>query len=256
MFAKERYDEIIKILKQKKSVTATELSKKFGVSLETIRRDLFHLEEKGLLSRVHGGAISVSGMGEYKSLKQRLGENTDKKIKASENAMQFICEDDVIAVDCGSTAVEFARVLKNSFEHLTVVTHSLDVYYELKDKSGFKLIIIGGEYSQDEDSNYGFLAVDMINNLHFSKLFIFPLAISLKGGLYDQGTKYIPIQRAYIKNADKIFYVADSSKFETIAVAKIKGIEEEDIFVTDSMINDDIKKIYEENGVKIVTGQR
>lgn len=127
MFAKERYDEILKILKRQKSVTAAELAEKFNVSLETVRRDLFYLESQNMLHRVHGGAISVSEIGDYKSLEQRRGENTDKKIRASENAMQFICEGDVIAIDCGSTAVAFARVLKKSFEKLTIITHSLDV---------------------------------------------------------------------------------------------------------------------------------
>lgn len=251
MFVNERYDEILRLLKEQKSVSASELAKRFQVSLETIRRDLFALEGRNLLQRVHGGAIAVSEMHEYKSLRRRLEENVAKKLEASENAMQFIREGDVIMVDTGSTAVEFAKVLKSRFRSLTVITCSLDVYMELKDASGIRLIIVGGEYVPEERSNGGPLAVDMIHTLNALKAFIFPLGISLKKGFSDQDPRWIAIQRAYMERSDKTYFVADSTKFETAALAKICNLEAGQTIVTDAGVNSEIRTAYAENGIEI-----
>jgi len=251
MFVNERYDEILRILKEQKSVSASKLAKQFGVSLETIRRDLYHLETKNLLQRVHGGAIAPSEMNEYKTLERRREENVSKKIQCAENAMHFINESDVIFIDTGSTAKVFARVLKNQFQSLTVITHSLDVCLELRDHPGFRLIIIGGEYAPDETANCGILALDMIENLHAAKAFIFPLAISLEKGLCDQETRFIAIERAYMARADKIYFVADSSKFETTALVRICPLGSGQIFITDNGLNEDIRAAYAEAGVEI-----
>ncbi len=251
MLSRDRHNEILILLEKKGSVTVSELAKKFNVSIETIRRDLYYLENKNLLSRVHGGAILPSRMNGYLTLEERLEENKEKKTECSQVAMKFLHEDDVIFIDSGSTAVEFARVLQKSFERMTVITHSLDVWSELRHKSGFKLFIIGGEYSKKEAANFGYNTVEIAKSMHASKAFIFPYAISLKHGVANQDLIFIPIQKAYVENSDETIFVADSSKFEKNSFAKLCDTVDEHIFVTDSGISNEIYKAYKERNIRI-----
>ncbi len=78
---------------------------------ETVRRDLFCLEKQGKLKRVHGGAISNATLNEFPIFKNRLELNKEHKDALSQKAMQFINENDIIAVDSGSTFASFARKL-------------------------------------------------------------------------------------------------------------------------------------------------
>ena len=105
MFANERYDIIIALLQEHRSVTVAELTERFGVSIETIRRDLAFLEKQGKLMRVHGGAVDISGKKyELPELAARLDENTDKKRGLSIAAAGLVREGDVIAL-LGSTGM-------------------------------------------------------------------------------------------------------------------------------------------------------
>lgn len=251
MLSRDRHNNILQILEKKGSVMVSDLSKKFNVSIETIRRDLFYLESKNLLSRVHGGAILPSRMSSYLTLEERLEENVDKKSECAKTAMNLLHEDDVIFIDSGSTAVELARVLKNSFERMTVITHSLDVLNELRYKSGFKLISLGGEYNSKEAASFGYSTIEAIKALHASKAFIFPVAVSLKNGVADQGLIFISIQEAFMENSDETIFVADSSKFEKNSFAKLCDTVPEHIFITDAAISEEIYKAYQEKNIQI-----
>jgi len=256
MLAGERHDAILKLLKEKRSVSASTLAKIFGVSLETVRRDLYHLETRNLLQRVHGGAVLPSEMHAYKPLTRRLNENIAQKIECAESAMHFIEENDILFIDSGSTAVEFARVLRSHFQSLTVITHSLDVCFELRAQDGYHLIVIGGEYAPDEAANCGFQALEMIASLHASKAFVFPLALSLKKGICDQDSRFVPIQKAYIQQAQKIYFVADSTKFEATALAKLCDLDAGCTVITDSGADDNICSAYRDNGIEVYYERR
>ena len=253
MLADERYRIILGLIKENGSVSASQLNKKMNVSSETIRRDLYYLESKNMLRRVHGGAVAVTKMSEFKVLEKRLDENVEEKVECAKNALKLIKNGDVIFVDSGSTAIEFAEALKGRFENLTVITNSLDVYKHLGN-SGYKLIIIGGEYLAQEEANCGFFAVEMINNMHADKAFVFPSAVSLKNGVMSCEMDLYSVQCAYKNNADRVIFVADSSKFEKSGLAKICDMDIQYEFVTDSKINHEIYQMYRENNIKIVKG--
>ena len=104
MFLNERHNAIVKTIKKGGAVTTASLVKSFKVSIETIRRDLLQLEKEGVLKRVYGGAVDKSGMKAFHSLQKRNEENEDLKRELSKNAADFVNENDVIAIDTGSTA--------------------------------------------------------------------------------------------------------------------------------------------------------
>lgn len=251
MFAKERYDKISALLRQNGAVSTASLMERFNVSIETIRRDLLHMEQQGLLSRVHGGAVALSGMAPLAPLSCRNEMNGELKRELSSTATKFVNEGDFIAVDSGSTAIFFAEALKERFSSLTVVTHSADVFELLRSHANFTVILSGGHYMQSENAFYGTLALDTIGALHMQKAFIFPAAISVKSGIYDYNQDLISVQRKLIDCSERIFILADSSKFEAKAPLRLSENKPEYTFVTDSALAPELATLYADNGFNI-----
>ena len=249
MFAKERQGKIYFMLKEKNAVTTSALVEYFGVSIETVRRDLLEMEQNGLLTRVHGGAVLNSGMKSYMNLPDRNKENVEQKHDLALNALKFISEGDIIGIDTGSTAISFAKALKEKFTRLTVITHSLDVFNIICDT--FSVILCGGYYMPEENSLYGSPALDMLKNLHMQKTFIFPSAVSLEFGICDYQKDLYQIQKQMIYASDEIYILADSSKFEKKALLKLSDMKKEYIYVTDSNISEELKLLYQKHNINL-----
>jgi len=252
LFANERRVRIVELLERKSSISVSELMKLFGVSIETVRRDLEYLENQQALKRVHGGAVSNRKMKSFANLENRMEENRALKQNLARNTIPFISDNDTIAIDSGSTAMELVPLLKEHFHKLTIVTNSPEVFGSLCDTDGFTLIQIGGQYLRDEKAFYGHMALDAIDRLHFSKAFIFPSAISLHGGIGVFVHELFDIQRAYIRNADEVFILADSTKFETSATIKLCDLSASHKIITDRELPEDIYARYKKNAVQII----
>lgn len=255
MFAKERRDQIYLMLKKNNAVTTSNLVQRFGVSIETIRKDLLALEQAGQLVRVHGGAVAQNDMTPFLELKQRNQMCVEGKRALSLKAVEFICEGDVIAVDTGSTAILFAEALKQRFHRLTVVTWSRDVLDILCDHENFEVILCGGYYMRKENAFYGVFALDMLRNLHIPKAFLFPSAISVEFGICDYESELYQIQKQLIASSDEIYILADSSKFEKKALLKLADVNDRYYYITDDLLPAELEKLYKENHLKIFKGE-
>lgn len=254
MLAKERMDLICKMLRINGAVTTGQLSREIGVSVETVRRDLLALERENHLLRVHGGAVLNGESVIPIPLPVRMEQNRDKKQLLSEAACSLIDEGESIAIDSGSTAVEFAAVLARKFKSLTVVTHSSDVFSFLQANSSFELILIGGVYSREACAFFGHITEDAISSMHFNKSFIMPAALSLKNGIGDCTDRSVKIQRIMIERSDAAFAMADSDKFEKNALYSVAPLSPGIALITDSGLPSEIAQLYEENKIKIIIG--
>lgn len=253
LFAKERQDKIIQMLSMKGSVATTELIEEFRVSIETVRRDLLELERQGLLQRVHGGAVAVGEMKAYESLPQRLEENREAKDRLCETGAGLVAEGEILYVDCGSTAVHFAKALACRFERLTVVTHSMEVFEILTQKEGFQVVLCAGHYKKAERAFYGQLALNMLRSVHVQKAFLFPAAVSLQSGVGDFDEELLQMQHQIMNCTDKVYFLADSEKFEKRAFLKLCDMSAKHIYVTDSGLSSNFKQLYEEKQFHVIT---
>lgn len=254
MFADERKTKIEDMLKRHASVTTSELTEAFGVSVETIRRDLEYMESQGLLKRVHGGAVTMRRLQSYTSLSGRRREHQPEKHSLALKACSYIKEGDFIALDAGSTAYELAALLGERFRALTVLTHSLEVMKILEEKENIRVVLAGGFYLPAEKCFCGHLALDMVRQLHISKCFIAPSAISLNFGISDHMQELIAVQRAFLEIADQAYILADSSKFETCAPMKISDFDPRFTCITDSGLPDQVWEAYKKASVDVVRG--
>lgn len=256
MFADERYAVILSKLNEAGSITVSDLVNTFDVSIETVRRDLCTMEKNGILKRVHGGAVTVNNrMKEFKKVSLRISENAAEKEELARFALQFVEKNDIIAIDSGSTAEIFAKTAAEHLKDITVVTHSLDAFMRLKENRTIKSILIGGEFLESENSFYGDLAAGQLRQVHVSKAFVTPSAVSLEHGIWDYITELVGVQKTYMKVADRVIILADSSKFEKTALMKICDSSEPDIIVTDSHLNPKIRNKYIRENINLVTGE-
>lgn len=254
MLAEKRKNEICEILSCQQAITTAELAKRFEVSIETIRKDLLELEKKNELVRVHGGAMQKPIPRNYRAFSERLEDMIAEKTEISKKAAEFIQNGDIIAMDTGSTAVEFIDVLKEKFEKLTIVTHSMNVFQKAVGYKNFEIILCAGFYMQKEKSFYGEFAHNMLDNIRVEKSFIFPNSISLNHGLSDSLPELADMQKKLMSICNQVVIVADSSKYETNSFIKTSDLNPNYIYIADSGLSDEIWGIYANNGINILKG--
>lgn len=252
MFAKERYHEILNLLRSYGAVSVSDLCARFSVSIETIRRDLLQLEHQGRLQRVHGGAILPGAMTHISQLEQRLEENKKGKLELSRTAASLVDDGDVIYIDSGATARYFADALKATGKSLTVITHSQDVFEQLQGTDRLELIICGGRYMRSERAFYGHLTLQTLQQLHVEKAFLMPSAISLQGGACDFNQELLSIQKLVMLQCDRFYLLADSEKFERHGLYRLCPLEQGCTIITDSDLNPHLRQIYREQGLEII----
>lgn len=251
MFADERRAAIAELVNKNGSVTVSQLMEAYGVSIETVRRDLEYLEKKMLLKRVYGGAISGKGMQKISQLSERLTENREKKQKLCLTAMQFIEENDVIFIDSGSTPIELAKLIRDHIKHATVIINSPEIFEILSANEGLELIVAGGKYLAAEKAFYGAVTVDTIRSLHAYKAFIFPTSVN-PDCIGADHYEFVDIQRAFIGAADQVFVLADSSKFNMNSLYSVSPLNRDFTLVTDNELSEDLFESYKKNGIKII----
>ncbi len=252
MLATERENTILKLLSENGSVTTAYLMELFDVSVETIRRDLLNLERKGVLSRVHGGAVSIDLPKRSSALDKKDERQSIREAEISRTAATFIKNGDIIAIDSGSCARTFAEVLRTTFTHLTVITHSLDVFEALREKDGFNVILCGGQYFKRRNALFGSASVDFLDSFHVNKCFLFPYAVSLDYGISDTDDELCIIQKKLAEISDRVFILADSPRYETKSFVKLSPVSPDYIYITDSDISESVVKLYTKHSIPFV----
>lgn len=255
MFAQERHSEIYDAVQKNGAVTSSGLVSRFGVSVETIRKDLLFLEKKGLLARVHGGAVANTDIKPFSALPQRRKDYNAQKSSPAARAAEFICDGDIIGIDAGSIAAALAEAVADRFCKLTVITHSQEVFEILRGREDFTVILCGGYYLRRENAFCGAPTLTMLGNLHMQKAFIFPSALSLSSGIFDYQNDLFQVQKLMMKSAESIYVLADSSKFEKKALHKVSDMRAEYYYVTDAFLSDELKELYKENNIQIFIGE-
>ena len=254
----ERQLYILNRVNSNGKITITELIKELGVSKETIRRDLTTLAREAKLKKVHGGALKIKrNLFEEKYI-SRISDNHDKKVVCGKIAAEYIKDNDTIAVDCGTTAVEVVRALTNK-QNLTVITNSVKVLNALIEKVEAgeitaRVIFLGGYVDIEHYNTEGFLVEKQLQDIYVDKLFFGATALSENGIMaYDPNEGCI--SSLYLKHTNQSFLLVDQTKFGENSVYKIAELWEVDYIITDDKdkVSKRIKNICTEHNVQIIS---
>ena len=260
MLSEQRHKEILHLLAEKGSIKTSTLCNVLSASRETVRRDLESLEEKGMLRRIHGGAVKVEerheNAAQYTSFEQRKNDHSLYKEEVALEAANYISEGQAIALDSGTTSLELARVIKNRFHSLTVVTNSLTIANELSDAKGITLVLTGGIYNTEEKAFLSDMATLILDRINIDLLFLTTCGISVERGITYQRVDDLIIQSKLMEASDKTIVIADSSKLGVNSLVRMCGIEEISMIITDSHASAESIKPLENAGIDVVISKQ
>lgn len=236
IFAEERQNKILSLLRIKNKLLVNDLCEEFSVSTATIRNDLNQLERRGLLKRTHGGAIPcIKTMSEQTS-SQKIDANSEQKNKIAESASRFIENGDTIALDTGTTTYALAQLLFNK-HNLTVVTADIRIATLLETFPGVSVILAGGELRKGFSCTTGAVTNSIISSFKVDKTFIATNSVDSTGTLSTPDIEQAQVKKGLLKMGNISFLLCDSTKFGKNSFAKFGTIFDIDTIITDSNID-------------------
>lgn len=251
MLAIERRNVIMELLQNQQSVLVTELSKRFEVTEETIRRDLEKLEAEGLLKRTYGGAVLNKSTNVDVPFTIREGTNIEGKQAIGAKIAEYIDDGDSIMLDSSSTALHVAKFIKNK-RKLTVITNSEKVILELADAKECKVISTGGTLKASSMSFIGHWAERAIGNYNVDKAIVSCKGVDLSKGITDSNEMEVEVKKAMVNSADKVFLAVDSTKFQRVSFVNILKFGDIDYIITDKKLNEEWEETIAGYNIKLI----
>lgn len=250
MLAVARKSKIKDLIQEKKSITVAELAKMFSITEETIRRDLKQLEDEGFLQRTYGGAYIQDGVQNDINVNIRENLYVTSKQKIAEKSATLINNGDSIFLDSSTTSLYIATKIRDN--RLTVITNSLKVANTLADSESIRLIVIGGTLSPSSMSFLGPSAVANMQSFFVDKAFISCRSISIENGVTDSNELQAELRQVAMKRSNKVFLVADFTKFNKTSFTNICSLNAIDTIIVDGTLNDEWHSVLEKNQVELI----
>lgn len=245
-----RQNQILSLAREHGRVDVDELSRSFGVSPQTIRKDLNELCEKQLLQRIHGGAIVGSGIENVSYEARRLLAPASKKAIGLK-AAQIISDNSSMLINIGTTTEQVAHALKDH-HGLLVITNNVNAVHIMKNFMGIELIIAGGLVRRSDGGIVGVAAVDFINQFKVDYAVIGVSAIDEDGSLLDYDFREVRVAQAIIANARHVILVADKMKLDRKAPVRIGHISQINTIVMDGELPEKLRSTCRDHGVEVI----
>ena len=246
-----RHPEILEIARRDGKVTVDGLAEHFGVTLQTIRRDLTELADAGRLDRVHGGAVLPSGTTNI-GYEERRGLNTAEKIDIARLCAKAIPDDCSLFLNIGtSTEAVAAELLRH--RNLLVVTNNMNVANILVANPDCQIIVAGGSLRRSDGGLVGTLTTEAIRKFKFDIAVIGCSAMDEDGDLLDFDIQEVGVSQSIIAQSRRTFLVADHSKFKRNAPARIASLADINTFFTDRPLPRQLASRCRDWGVEVVS---
>ena len=255
LFAALRQQRIVEELARTGRVEAALLADELGVSTESIRKDLTALQRRGLLQRVHGGAIARSTPAANTA--DAAGEPSDDKLTAfarekaaiAEVAMAYVPTGGSVLLDAGSTTARVAARLPN--RALTVATTSLSLALTIAQRAQITVHCLGGLVRPPGMAGVGQVPLDALSKLNVDVAFLSTSALSLERGLTTADEQEAMVKTHMLPVARRRILLADSSKFGRESLWRHAELADLDLVITDARISASDRQALERAGVAV-----
>lgn len=246
----DRRRAIVDLLLEKGFCDVATLSKKFGVSEHTIRRDLDFLEEQMTIKRTHGGAVLNQDCAHPSRI-----PNLAEKRRIARRAASLINPGETVCIDAGSTTSEVARVLPSG---VGVLTNAVNIAYEIAYKSpDVSVTLTGGSVVGGKDTRYGLsgpLAVQSLRNFgSVSKVILGAFSVDPEAGVTDRWHYIAEMKREMVRLANEVILVVDSSKFGKRSLEYVCALNEFTTIITDTSISKGHIEACKKQGIQVIT---
>lgn len=253
MFAEERLQEILKILKTEGKLKVKDLSTKFDVTEDCIRKDLKALNMEGKLKRTYGGAVNIRESAQEHDVILRKDIDLSTKNAIAIKAFNIIKERETIFLDISTTNILLSKLLATSKKRLTVVTNMLEILNILSKENNITVISPGGVLNKEMDGFTGISTIDFISKYKFDKTFIGSCGIDV----FDKSITTFEIddgitKKAIIEAGKKNYIVMESKKFYFDGNYKFATIDDIDYIITDELPKNEIKAVLDEFSIELI----
>lgn len=228
----DRQSAILALIRANGQVEVDRLARSYGVSPQTIRRDLAELCDRGLAARTHGGARQLASVGAL-AYTERRALAAPEKAAIARAAAALVPDGASVTLNIGTTTEQVARALAGHRD-LTVLTNNVNIVTLLVGARLRELILVGGTVRLSDGAVVGADAVEFISRYKTDYAVIGASALDGDGAVLDHDGREVSVARAILRNARHRILVADRSKFARTAPVRICGLDELDTFVTDA----------------------
>ncbi len=251
LFQTERQQAIADIVVATGRVEVSELSDQFGVTTETIRRDLSALQANRVAKRVHGGAVPWETSSNFEPLLSiRNDQQLAEKKRLARAALPYLPESGTIIIDSGSTTGLFAQFIPE--RELRIITNSLVTAQVLADRAAIRVIVLPGKLRKNTLAMVDTDTVAAVRPMAVSTLFISTDAATAANGLTTPYRSEAALKKAMIQAADRVIALIDFSKFGADKFIRFASWEDIDVLVTNRELEPEIVSLIQAAGTQVI----
>ncbi len=253
MYAEERQQAIADLLSQRGRLSVTELSDRFTVTTETVRRDLSTLERAGIVRRVHGGAIPAASLSVLEvAVNERDQAQSDQKDRVAHAALAYLPSNGgSLLLDAGTTTARLAGLLPLDVTY-TVFTNAVPIAGRLAGRGNVDLHLLPGRVRRTTQAAVGEDTVAAIGRLRTDVAFVGTNGLSIAHGLSTPDQSEAAAKNAMIRSAQRVIVLADSSKIGHESTVRFGDLEQVDVLVTDVGLSAEDKATLRSHDIEVV----
>lgn len=244
-----RQAEILEIARSEGRVVVEQLADRFSVTLQTIRRDLTELADAGLLDRVHGGAVIRTGVANI-GYEDRRRMNEAAKAAIGRACARAIPDNSSMILNLGTTTEAVARELLHH-RNITVVTNNMNVANILVANESCEIMVAGGGLRRSDGGLVGDLTAQFMEQFKVDYAVIGVSALDRDGDLLDFDLAEVRVSKAIIQQSRRSYLVADHSKLDRSAPARLASLSEITTLFTDAPLPADLMRKCEAWGTGV-----
>jgi DeoR/GlpR family transcriptional regulator of sugar metabolism len=249
MKKKDRQQKVVDEVSINRKVSSSFLSEKLNVSEDTIRRDIKELDKKGLLTKVHGGAIST--MQKLYHYNEDIIYKREEKVLIAKKAITLVEDGMVIIMSGGTTNLMLAKMFPKNLK-ATIYTYSLPIAMQLAEHPTIETIFIGGRIQRNSMVTTGIDVIQFLSNITANICFIGVSGFSLEQGITGEGYEVALVKKAMISASERNIYLSTSNKLNIRLNYDVCSLKEIDIAITDLDVNAPILKPFIDAGVTLI----
>jgi DeoR family fructose operon transcriptional repressor len=246
----DRQHAIYMLALRQGSVDVADLARRYGVTTETIRRDLSDMQGRQLLRRVHGGAVPVERMNHEPMVEARDTVHADEKLRIAQVAAGEVPDRGSVVIDSGTTLQRLAQVFPVDRD-VHVVTNSLLSALTLSRRGLQNLTVLGGSVRTKRLAMVDETTGAELRDMAIDVLFISCDGLSFKHGLTTPYREEHTLKRAMIERAQRVVALVDSSKFGNVQMFSFLKFDEIDVLVTDAAVDPEAVDFLTSHGITV-----
>ena len=228
-----RHDTIRRAIEINGQVSIADLRDRLGVSEVTVREDLKHLERRGVLTRVRGGAVASRNGALEMPLEETSTTNRAEKRAIASQAAAAVENGQTIIIDVGSTTTEMAKALGPDLSRVVVITNGLNIALILESLPGVSVIVTGGTLRPLQHSLVAPMGTLLLDQLKADVAFLGCNGVDPTRGFTNSNIAEAEIKQAMVRSAAKTVFLADHDKIGEVASAFVADISSAELLITD-----------------------